>query len=126
MVNNALVVPDKPLAAADSRYAFDRLSMLSVEKVAMPSIAATVVVPESVAPAGPEPAGIATVTSPVKLVMVFPDASRAVTCTAGLIGIPAIVALGCTVNTNRGAKVAVMSNEALVADVRPLRVATSV
>ena len=51
--------------------------MLSVENVATPFTAATVVVPASVAPLGLDPK--ATVTLPVKLVIVFPTASWAVT-----------------------------------------------
>src|SRR5207302_8774477 len=43
---------------------------------------------------------IATVTFPVNPVAVFPCASCAVTCTAGVIAAPAAVVLGCTENTS--------------------------
>src|SRR3990172_4334417 len=100
--------------------------MLSVEKVATPLIAATVVVPESVAPLVPVFAMIVNVTSPVKLASVWPDAARAVTCTAGLRDAPAVVLVGWTVNTSWVARVLVMLKGVLVAAGIPAAVAVSV
>ena len=37
---------------------------------------------------------------PLKLVATLPAASRAVTCTAGEIALPAVALLGCTVNAS--------------------------
>src|SRR5204863_261567 len=71
--------------------------MLRLENVANPATAATAVVPDRV----PLPgfASSATVTVPVNPVAVFPWASRAVTCTAGVMAAPAAALLGWTVNT---------------------------
>src|SRR2546422_1602398 len=96
--------------------------MLRFENVATPFTAGTLSVPASVPPAGSAP--IATVMVPVKLVTVFPEASRALTCTAGVIVAPASVLLGCTVKprcvaAGGGGGGAVMSNGSLVAPVRP-------
>ena len=66
--------------------------------VATPATAATVFVPASAPPCVFVPNVITT--SPVKLVTVFPWGSCAVTCTAGAIGAPAVVLLGCTVKTS--------------------------
>ena len=55
---------------ADSRYALPAWSIWRVEKVATPATAATVVVPERVAPLVPVPAVIVSVTSPAKFVAV--------------------------------------------------------
>src|SRR5690348_18336301 len=71
--------------------------MLKFENEATPATAATLVVPASAPPPGFVP--IATVTVPVNPVAVFPCASCAVTCTAGVIAAPAVVVLGCTENT---------------------------
>src|SRR6266542_4884262 len=68
--------------------------MLKLEKVATPPEAAMLVVPASVPPAGLVP--IATVTLPVNPVAVLPSASRAVTCTAGVIAAPAVTFEGWT------------------------------
>src|SRR5256886_8088375 len=65
--------------------------------VAPPPNAACVSVPPSVPALGFVP--IATVMFPVNPVAVFPCASCAVTCTAGVIAAPAAVVLGCTENT---------------------------
>src|SRR5437667_306252 len=63
--------------------------------VATPFTAFTGPLPDSVAPpALPRAREIA----PVKLGTVFPDASRAVTVTAGVIATPTCVLLGCTPN----------------------------
>src|SRR5207249_11255384 len=68
--------------------------MLNVENVATPLTAFTLVVPERVPPLGFVP--IATVIRPVYPVTVFPDASRAVTRTDGIV-CPACVVCGCVV-----------------------------
>src|SRR5512134_2809170 len=73
--------------------------MLRLEKEATPATAATVAVPESAPPPGFVP--IATVTLPVKPVVGLPSRSRAVTRTAGVIGDPATVLVGCVVNASR-------------------------
>ena len=72
--------------------------MLRLEKVATPLTAARLTVPESVPALGLAPS--ATVTLPLNPVAVFPWASRAVTCSAGVIAAPATASLGCTVNTS--------------------------
>src|SRR5574338_172886 len=51
-----LVMPVNPGALAASVYSEPTLSRLSVANVATPATAATVVVPDSVAPAAPDPA----------------------------------------------------------------------
>ncbi len=61
-------------------------------KVATPCTAVTVAVPLSAPPPGFEPS--ATVTAPVKLVRVAPEASCAAIHTAGAIAVPAVVADG--------------------------------
>src|SRR5437588_13128484 len=81
--------------------------------VATPAEAATVAVPVSVPLAGFVP--IATVTGPVNPVAVFPCASCAVTCTAGVIAGPDARRLGCDENTRCVAVPDVMLNAALVA-----------
>src|SRR2546430_3889359 len=86
--------------------------MLSPEKVATPLTAAWVSVPVSVPLLGLVP--IATVMFPVNPVAVLPLPSWAVTSTAGVIAAPAVVVLGCTLNTNCVAEPAVMLNAALV------------
>src|SRR5207247_11164632 len=68
--------------------------MLRFENVATPFTAGTLSVPASVPPAWFAP--IATVMVPVKLVAAFPDASRALTATAGVIVAPAWALLGWT------------------------------
>src|SRR5438552_2640957 len=97
--------------------------MLNVENVATPLTAFTLVVPASVPPPGFAP--IATVIRPVKLVTVFPDASRAVTRTAGIVW-PAWVDCGCVVNARFVAGGAVILNDVLVVPVNPDALATSV
>src|SRR6266568_1775150 len=66
--------------------------------VAIPETAASVAGPESV----PLPAfvPIATATLPPNPVAVLPSTSWAVTWIAGLIAVPAVALLGCTVNTS--------------------------
>jgi len=94
--------------------------MLNVENVATPPLAATVAVPESVPPPALVP--IATVTFPANPVAVLLLASRAVTCTAGVIVAPADVVLGCTEKTSCVAGPAVMLNAVLVALPAPVAV----
>src|SRR5712691_9153804 len=98
--------------------------MLKVEKLATPATAAMVVVPDNVPPPGFVP--IATVTVPVKPVAVFPWASCAVTCTAGVIAAPAVVAVGWTEKTSCVAAAGVMVNAVLVALAGPVAEALSV
>ncbi len=94
------------------------------EKVATPPTAATVVAPDKVPPAGFSP--IATVTAPLKPGTVFPRASRAVTCTAGVMAAPAVVLLGCVVKASRAADPGVTAKAALVVPERLPAVADSV
>src|SRR5216110_1966584 len=98
--------------------------MLSPEKVATQLTAAWVSVPESVPLLGFVP--IATVMFPVNPVAVLPPASWAVTSTAGVIAVPAVVVLGCTLNTNCVAVPAVMLNAVLVPVTGPGALAVSV
>ena len=100
------------------------LSTRSVLKVATPPTAATVVVPDSVPPAGFTPKAI--VTLPVKPVATLPWASCAVACTAGVIATPAAVLLGSTVNTSAVAVPAVILKAALVPVVSPVTAAVNV
>src|SRR6266550_2528192 len=72
--------------------------MLSAAKLATPAAAVTVVVPFSVPPAGLLP--IVSVTPPVNPVARLPKESYAVTSTAGVMVAPAVVVVGCTVNTS--------------------------
>jgi len=94
--------------------------------VATPATAATVVVPESVAPLVPLPALIVSVTFPVKLVTVWPEASRVVTSTEGAITVPALAALGCTVKASWVGTDAMMSKALLTAASTPGEVAARV
>ena len=86
--------------------------------MATPPIAASVVVPASVPPAGFVP--IATVTLLWNPVAVLPSASRAVTRTAGAMVPFAAAVLGCTVNTRWVAGPDVIVKAALVAPDRPV------
>src|SRR5947199_82882 len=90
--------------------------MLAAENVATPPTAATGPPPDRVPPPALVPR--ARVTFPVNPVAVFLLASRAVTCTAGVIVAPAVVLVGCTVNTSVPALPAVMLKPELV----PVRV----
>src|SRR5437016_12345644 len=90
--------------------------MLRVENVATPATAATVVVPARAPPPGFVP--IAAVTLPLNPVAVLPCASWTVTCTAGVIVAPAVVLVGCTVNTSW---LAAPGGRVNVADVAPAR-----
>src|SRR6266576_2158591 len=98
--------------------------MLRVENVATPLAAATVVVPARAPPPGFVP--IAAVTLPLNPVAVLPCASWTVTCTAGVIVAPAVVLVGCTVNTSWLAGPGVMVNGADVAPTRLALLAASV
>ena len=98
--------------------------MLKFEKVATPDTAATLVVPARTPPPGFAP--IATVTVPVKPVAVFPCASRAVTCTAGVIACVAVTFDGSTENTSCAAVPAVTLNAALMAVESPVATPVSV
>src|SRR6266566_4016808 len=123
MLNAALVAPLIPVAAAVTVYPVPVLLMLSPANVATPATAATEAVPESVPPLGFAP--VATVTVPVNAVAVFPWASRAVTCTAGVIAVPATVLVGWTVNTSWAAVPGVTLKPALVAGLGPVAAAVS-
>src|SRR5437879_12405843 len=98
--------------------------MLRVENVATPATAATVAVPDRVPSPGLVPS--AAVTLPLNPVAVLPCASWTVTCTAGVIVAPAVVLVGCTVNTSWLAGPGVMVNGADVAPPRPALLAASV
>src|SRR5947199_10384655 len=91
--------------------------MLRPANVATPLTAFSDVVPERVPPPGLVP--MATVTLPPNAVAVFPWASCAVTCTAGVIAAPAVAPVGCTENTSRAAAAGVITNEVLVAAASP-------
>src|SRR2546428_12765733 len=95
--------------------------MLRVENVATPATAATVAVPDRVPPPGLVPS--AAVTLPLNPVAVLPSASRAVTCTAGAIVTPAVVLVGCTLNTNWLAVPAATLNAALAPELSPVAAA---
>src|SRR5437773_6196515 len=86
--------------------------MLSPVNVATPLTALDDVVPERVPPPGLVP--MATVTLPPNAVAVFPWASCAVTCTAGVIAAPAMALLGGTVNASCVAAPGVTLKAALV------------
>src|SRR5437588_841379 len=98
--------------------------MLNPEKVATPATAATVLVPDRVPVLGFVP--IATVMFPVNPLAVLPPASWAVTSTAGVIAVAAVVLLGCTENTSCVAVPAVMLNAALIPVTGPGALAASV
>src|SRR5947208_512800 len=86
--------------------------MLSPENVATPLTALDDVVPDRIPPPGLVP--MATVTLPPNAVAVFPSASCAVTCTAGVIAAPAMVVVGGTVNASCVAAPGVTLKAALV------------
>src|SRR5438034_1025399 len=123
-LNAALVPPPIPAAPAVSVYPVPVLLMLNPENVAMPPAAATLDVPERAPPPGIAP--IATATEPLNAVAVLPCASCAVTCTAGVIGAPAVTLVGCTVNTSLFAAAALMIKEALGCPVSPVADVVSV
>ena len=92
--------------------------------VATPPAAVTVVVPARVPPLGLVPS--ATVTLPANALTRFPCASRAATCTAGLIVRAATAVLGCTVKTSCVTGPGVMLKAVLVAPLRPSPGSTAV
>jgi hypothetical protein len=98
--------------------------MLKGLNVATPFTALTVVGPERIPAAGFDPS--ATVTGAAKLGAGFPNASCTLTCTAGVIGAPAGVVVGCTVNASRLAGPGTMSNGVVAAAGSPVVVAVSV
>src|SRR5262245_12815825 len=92
--NALLVASGTPVALAVKVKPTPLRLTFRVGNVATPDTAATVRVPRRFAPGGPVPTVSSTVTLPVKPVTVLPNASRAVTTTAGVIGSPAIAAAG--------------------------------
>src|SRR5947199_10082720 len=92
--------------------------MLRVGNGAPPAPAATVAVPDRVPPPGLVPS--AAVTLPLNPVAVFPSASKAVTCTAGAIVTPAVVLVGCTLNTSCLAVSSAALRGGLATGVRPV------
>ncbi len=124
MLNPALAAAAVPVAEAPSVYPAPALSMLKPGKPATPATAARDTVPDNVPPPGLLP--MAMVTVPVNVVTVLPRLSCAVTCTAGVMAVPATVFAGWTVNTSRVAAAGVTANPVLVADVTPDPEATRV
>src|SRR5207302_1455763 len=98
--------------------------MLRPANVATPFVAATVVVPDSVPPPGFAPS--VTTTFAVNPGSVLPSASCAVTCTAGVIAVPAVVLDGWTLNTSCDATPGVILNGVLVPVGRPVAAAVRV
>src|SRR5436305_15280655 len=97
--------------------------MLRLERVATPPAAATVVVPDTVPPAGFVP--IVTVTLPVKPGTVLLMASSAATSTGGARCAPAAAVVGCMVKASCVGAPRVMSKGVLVAAPSPVAVAGS-
>jgi hypothetical protein len=95
--------------------------MLRFANDATPFTGVTVVVPDKVPAAGL--AAMATVTPPVKPVAVFPNPSRAVTSTAGMIVAPATVVVGCVVMKSAVAAAGVTVTAAVCVIATPLTVA---
>ena len=87
--------------------------METLEKVATPATAFTVVVPPSTAPPGFDTTP--SVTAPVKPATVLPCASRTATTGDGVIACPAMVLPGCVLNASWLAAPGKMSNGAVVA-----------
>src|SRR5262245_596588 len=110
----ALVATTSPLARAERVYAVPVRLTLSVVNVATPPTAPTIRGPRRFAPGVPVPAVRSNVTFPAKAGTLFPQASRATTTTAGLIGSPAVIDVGCCVTTSWLADPGVMSNGSLV------------
>src|SRR3954471_8452043 len=98
--------------------------MESVENVATPATADTVVMPDSVPPPGLAPS--ATVTLAVEVVTVLLNVSCTVTCTGGAIATPATALAGWVVNANLAAAAGLMLNAADVSPVSGTEVALSV
>src|SRR3954468_21699168 len=98
--------------------------MESVENVATPATAATVVVPDSVPPPGLVP--IAMVMLAVELVTVLSKASRTAPRAGGALAAPGVAFVGCTVKASFEAAAGLMSNAADVAPVNDADAAVSV
>src|SRR5207302_10519812 len=111
MLNAVLVALPAPVRSEERRVG--TLSIAKLANVATPPTAAWVSVPPSVPVLGFVP--IDTVMVPVNPVAVFPCASCAVTCTAGVIAAPAAVVLGSTENTRSDARRVGMLSAVLVA-----------
>src|SRR2546428_9554707 len=121
MLNELLPTLLKPVAVAVSEYPDPGLLMLSVEKVATPFTAVTVVVPDNAPLAGLEP--ITTVMLFVALVTVLPRLSCTATWTAGAIAVFDRASLGCTTNLRRVGVPVMMLKGTLVAPVSPVEAA---
>jgi hypothetical protein len=126
MLNALLVAPVSPVAAAFSLYPTPTRLMLKFENVATPATALSAVVPPSAAAGVPVFGVMVTVTVPVNDVAVFPNASRAVTTTAGVMGWLADVLLGWPVNTSTLAVAGVTVTVAVCVRVIPFAVAVTV
>src|SRR6266850_1799908 len=98
--------------------------MLRFANVATPPTAPVVAVPERVPPAGFVPS--ATDTLPAKLGSILPSASSAETRTEGVMAAPAVVLVGCPVNSKCVAAPAAIVNAALVPPASPGAAADSV
>src|SRR5436853_5872224 len=98
--------------------------MDTLENVATPLAAATVVVPDSVPPPGLVPMPM--VMLAVELVTVLPNASCTVTCTAGAIATPATALAGWTANASLADAAGQMLKAAEVAPVGGAAAADSV
>src|SRR3954464_9413089 len=97
--------------------------MERLEKVATPATATWLVVPERVPPPGLVPMAIVTVA--VELVW-FPNASRMLTCTAGVMAAPAAAFDGCAVKASCEAGPGETLKGLEVAPARPGEAAVSV
>ncbi len=93
-------------------------------KLTTPATAGLLKVPESVPP--PALKAIAIETVPANPVAVLPKASRAVTCTAGAIALPARALAGCTVKNSPVAAAGATLNALEVAAAGPVADAVSV
>ena len=122
-LNATLSTEVSPLAVAVSWYAVPARLMARPGKVATPLIAATVRVPDSVAPAVPVLPVIAIVTLFVALVTVLPSPSVIAICTAEANGTPPVVSAGGVTTTSFVAAPCATSNGALSAGASPAAVA---
>src|SRR5437773_2511293 len=118
MLNAVLVVLPAPVAVGGALV--QGMTVLSAGRVGSPATDAAAVVPDRVVLRGFVSAP--PVLFPVTPVAVLPLASWAVSSTAGVIAAPAVVVLGCTLNTNCAAEPAVMLNAALVVLPAPVAV----
>ena len=124
MLNEALVAPVNPVDDAVNVYPVPVLFMLSVEKVATPLTAETVVVPDSVPPPGLLPMAIVTLAA--ELVTVFPPKSCTITVGEGEMELPATVVVGCWPKASFAAGPTKMLKALLVVPVNPEAAAVSV